>query len=439
MGMAVAEHLRSLGFWTLDRLRGGPVRRHLRDLERLRDDPRLVARRQTERLEKLLAHACETTPYYRQFSGATKLRDLPVLLKRTIRERHAEFFSSSYDRDSLLPRLTSGSYGTPLAFYITRDKFIRHQAEVIYHAQWVGYRLGARTAQTRARKPKGPVGLFMQNLVMMNPTHLTEEWLAEQRRLLRQQRVEMLVGYPSALAAIAAHCRAAGDTPSDFSLRVLIAMAEPLREDTREMIETTFGCPAYSRYATEECGVLAQECPGARQHHLNQATFVFEVLDRARDAPAAPGELGRVVVTDLWSQAMPLIRYDLGDLAVMEEQCACGWPGPVLTCIEGRAVETVYDTAGQGISPFAINARVKDLDNILQLQFVQHAPARYTMRLHTMPAFDQEGLLKERLLSLVGADAELSFEYVDEIPPLASGKRPYIVNEMESPPRAPAP
>jgi phenylacetate-CoA ligase len=185
--------------------------------------------------------------------------------------------------------------------------------------------------------------------------------------------------------------------------------------------------------------VLAQECPGAERHHLNQATFVFEALDRDRDAPAAPGQPGRIVVTDLWSQAMPLIRYDLGDLAVIEEQCSCGLPGPVFTRLEGRLVETIYDAAGHRLSPFAINSRVQDLDNIIQFQFAQLAPARYTMRLHTMPAFDQEELMKERLLSVVGSDAELSFEYVDEIPPLPSGKRPYVINEMEGPPPAQAP
>jgi phenylacetate-CoA ligase len=432
--MAVGERLRSLAFWTLDRLRGGPVAGHLADLARLRDDPSLVEQRQTERLRELLAHACATTPYYRQFSGATALSDFPVLQKRVIRDHHADFFSSSYRREALVPRKTSGSYGTPLSFYITRDKAFRHQAEVLHHALWAGYRMGARNAHTRTLSVKGRLQLFLQNQVIINPTHLTEEWLAEQRRLFRAQPIELLVGFSSALAALAAHCREAGDTPSDFALHALVTMGEPLREEARQVMEAAFGCPAYSRYTTEEFGVLAQECPGAQRHHLNRATFVFEVLDRERDAPVAPGELGRVVVTDLWSQAMPLIRYDLGDLAVMEPQCECGWPGPVFIRIEGRVIETIYSADGHRLSPFAINSRVQDLDNIIQLQFVQHAPTRYTMRLHAMPGFDQEELLKERLLSVVGSEAEVSFEYVDEIPPLPSGKRPYVVNEMGGPP-----
>jgi phenylacetate-CoA ligase len=81
---------------------------------------------------------------------------------------------------------------------------------------------------------------------------------------------------------------------------------------------------------------------------------------------------------------------------------------------------------------------VQDLDNIIQLQFVQHAPGRYTMRLHALPAFDQEELMRERLLGVVGSEAQLSVDYVDEIPPLSSGKRPYVVNEMDAPDRVQA-
>lgn len=431
--MALGERVRGVAFWGLDWLRRGPIASHFRELELLRDDPHLMRKRQAERLQNLLAHACATTPYYRQFSGATALSDFPVLQKRTIREHYDDFLSSCYRRESLVQRKTSGSYGSPLKFYITPDKAARHQAEVIYHALWAGYRIGARNAQTRTRQVKSCLRLWMQNQLIIDPTHLTGEWLSSQRDLLRSQRIDLLVGFPSAFAAIAGYCKAAGDAPSDFSLGAVIAIAEPLRNEARNVIETTFGCPVYSRYTTEEFGVLAQECPDAKQHHLNQATFVFELLDLDDDTPVSPGQPGRVVVTDLWSQAMPLIRYDLGDVAVMQERCACGWDRPVFTDIEGRLVEVIYDTAGNRLSPFAINSRIQDLDSVIQFQFVQHAPARYSIRLHAMPSFAQEEALTKRLLDVLGGDADLTVVYVDEIPPLRSGKRPFIINEMELP------
>ncbi|MBN1460091.1 MAG: hypothetical protein JXA57_11165, partial [Armatimonadetes bacterium] len=276
--MAVTERLRSVGFWTLDRLRGGPVARHLADLQLLQTDLPEVRRRQAARLEKLLAHACATTPYYRQFAGATQLSDFPVLQKRTIRERHAEFLSSSYDRKSLIKLWTSGSYGSPLDFYVTREKTARKRAELLYHALWAGYRLGSKSAKTSILRPKKPLQPLLHNQRLVNISRLTSEALEKGRQRLRRQPIEMLAGLPSACAALAAHCREAGDGPDDFSLRIAIMTAEPLREDARQVMESTFGCKVYSRFTTLESGVLGQECPGAQQHHLNLSSFVFEVL-----------------------------------------------------------------------------------------------------------------------------------------------------------------
>jgi phenylacetate-CoA ligase len=433
MRMTPGERARFVAFWALDRARGGRVRTHVRDLARLNDDPALLSERRAEQLRHLLSHACRTTAYYRQFSGADELSDFPVLQKKTIRERHADFLSSDYAPDSLIAKRTSGSYGTPLAFYFSPEKAVRHRAEVIYHTRWAGYEIGLKHAQTRTRSVKTPLYLWLQNQVIMNPTHLTEQWLAEQRHLLRTQKIKLMIGFPSAFRAIAVHCRAAGDAPEDFMLRAVIGIAEPLREEARREIETAFGCPAYSRYTTEEFGVLGQECPPAKQHHLNRASYVFELLRPDADEPAPPGQPGRVVVTDLWSHAMPLIRYDLGDMAVMAERCACGWDGPVFTQIEGRAVETVFDAVGDRVSPFAVNSAIQDLDGIIQFQFVQRAPARYTVRLVTLPSFAGEETIRNRLRPILGGEeAQLAFDYVPEIAPLPSGKRPIIVNQMQA-------
>ena len=325
--MSVGERARGLAYWTLDRVRGGRVAFHHQDLALQDGAPELLAERQTERLQDLLSHACRTTAYYAPFAGATELSQFPVLQKRFIRERHADFLSSAYPSDSLTTRTTSGSYGTPLAFYLTREKMLRHQAEIIYYARWAGYEVGCRHVQTRFMVIPSRLKLWMLNRVVMNPTSMTEEWLAAQREMLRTESIKFIVSFPSVLAGIASYCRTCGDTPDDYRLRGIIATAEQLSEDARSLIETTFGCPVLSRYTAEELGILAQECPTGKQHHLNGGSHVIEVLDRDRDVPAAPGEAGRVVVTDLWSHAMPLIRYELGDIAVMGERCACGWKG----------------------------------------------------------------------------------------------------------------
>lgn len=239
----------------------------------------------------------------------------------------------------------------------------------------------------------------------------------------------MFIGYASAIGALAEYCQAKGDSPHSFPLDAVITTAESQSDRTRATLRQVFDCPILSRYAAAELGVLAHECTRASRHHLNIASYVIEVLSLESDEPVSPSELGRVVVTDLFSHAMPLIRYDTGDLAILGDACPCGLPGQTLQRIEGRIIEEVVEVDGKRISPFAINRAIKVLEDVVQFQFVQKGDRFYELRLVTLPSFHQEEFVRCRLLEILGADAELEVRYVEQIPPLPSGKRPYIINE----------
>jgi phenylacetate-CoA ligase len=271
----------------------------------------------------------------------------------------------------------------------------------------------------------------MQNETAMNAGILDEAWLERQRQVLLHQGVEVFIGFPSVIGVLAEYCRGKGDGPHSFHLKAVITVAESLYERTRAIIRQVFGCLVLGRYSAGELGVLAHECSHADRYHLNIAGYDIEVLSLDSDRPVSLGELGRVVVTDPFSHAMPLIRYDTGDLAILGDACPCGLPGPTLQRLEGRIVEEIVGTDGQRISPFVIGNVVEDLEDggIVQYQFVQQGSKSYKLRLCTLPSFHQKELVRRRLLDILGADAELELSYVEQIPPLPSGKRPYIVNE----------
>jgi phenylacetate-CoA ligase len=423
--------IRRLAYWGLDLLKGSPVRRHVRELESAFRDPDATLALTQQRVRALIDHACRTTDYYRQFLGARELSEFPVLQKRTIRERYEEFLSSVCERSTLISVLTSGSYGTPLTFYLTREKKARQHAEVIYFLGWAGYKVGDKHGYISARrtKTKSKLTLFMQNEILMKPVFLDEEWLGNQRQILLQKRVRVIIGYPSVIGSLAEYCRAKGDGPHSFHLEAIITMAESLNDCSRATLRQVFGCPVLGRYSTAELGVLAHECTCMSRYHLNIASYVIELLSLDGDKPVAPGELGRVVVTDLFSQAMPLIRYDTGDLAVSGSACPCGLPGSTLQRVEGRSIEEIIGTGGQRISPFAIVAARGGVEDVAQYQFVQKGEKSYELRLCILPSFHWEELLRCRLLDILGVDADLKFSYVEQIPPLPSGKRSYIINE----------
>lgn len=93
-----------------------------------------------------------------------------------------------------------------------------------------------------------------------------------------------------------------------------------------------------------------------KKHHINVASYHIEILKEDSDEHVAPGEIGRVIVTDMYSHAMPLIRYDTGDLAYYSDQsCNCGLPTPILGSVEGRSLEMIIKPNGEKLAPFFVN------------------------------------------------------------------------------------
>ena len=432
IGAGLACRLR---FWGADLRRGSPIVRQLLDVRRSFADPDRGRSLAAIRLKRLLQHACSTTVHYREWAGRNELADFPVLQKRVIQADPEGFLSSAVDRRNLVTVSTSGSYGAPMRLHWVVETYIRRRAELLYFGSWLGFHVGARFAQITVH-PGGSARLRQLNGFLVDPSVINEEWLETTRRLLKENRVAFIVGYPSSVRPLADFCRARGDKPHDFNLRGVVASSEALIPGTREAITAAFGCPVVDRYGANELGILAQECRGDRSHHVNVAGHVVELLARDRDEAVRPGEIGRVVVTDLFSYAMPLIRYDTGDLAVgCAEPCPCGLPGPVLARIEGRTVEEIRDPAGNLVNPLAISSCPKDLAGIIQYQFVQRSPDGYLLRLQVISSFHEEGVLRERFQRLLGPQARIDVRYVEAIPPLALGKRPYILNELANPPR----
>ncbi len=412
-------------FWALDRLKGGPISKHLADLQEFFRNPRTPGHIRTECLQPLLSHAAATTRFYRDYQGAAKLFDFPVIEKATIKKDIDSFLSNEFQRAELVPVSTSGSYGTPFTFHVTHEKRSRQRAEVIFFNQWADYDVGVRHILFRARKKLGITAL-MQNEIVLNPTYLTREWFESVRAELLQKKVEFLIGNPSALAALAHICESHGDKPEDFALRSIVTYTEPLPDSVRERIASALGCRVAARYSAEELGVLAHQTLEEKPYFVNSASYVVELLDLNDDTPAAPGHAGRIVVTDYFSHALPLIRYDTGDLGVSNDT------GIVekLDRIEGRRIERIWSTSDVLVSPIWIDTVMRIQKGIVQYQFIQDGKSRYTLKLVTMPGFAGPEDLERQFREILGEDAEIRVDLCETIPPLPSGKRPFIINKF---------
>ena len=124
----------------------------------------------------------------------------------------------------------------------------------------------------------------------------------------------------------------------DTRLRTGILGAEPWTEKMRVRIEDWLGIKAYDIYGTSELsGPMFTECSEQNGFHVWSDLALVEIIDPKTEEPLEPGESGEVTITVLQKEALPMIRYRIGDIAVMDDGiCACGRTNPRIHRIQGR-------------------------------------------------------------------------------------------------------
>ncbi|MCD4806391.1 MAG: phenylacetate--CoA ligase [Methanococcoides sp.] len=125
----------------------------------------------------------------------------------------------------------------------------------------------------------------------------------------------------------------------DTDLRVGVFGAEPWSEEMRKRIEESAGIKAYDIFGTSELsGPLFTECREQKGIHIWADQFLVEVIDPDTGEPVPNGERGELVITTLVKEALPLIRYRIGDITVLNwDECECGRTHPRIMRVLGRA------------------------------------------------------------------------------------------------------
>lgn len=422
-------NIRNEAFWLLDSLTGGKTKKEYSEIKKLIENSNKSYF--DKLLYNILEHASETTDFYSDYKDFSSLNDFPVINKSILKNNYEMFLSKKFDKDDLINVKTSGSYGTPFTFLLSKQKKIRQRAEVIYFGEWANYKVGNKHAYIRANDNKSKLKLLMQNEIFMKTNKLDKSWLEKQRELLLDSNIKNLIGFPSAISAIAKFITDKGDNPKKFNIDGVITSGESLYDNQREIIEKTFDTICLSRYSTEELGVLAHECESEYNHHINEASYKVEVLKIDQDVPADTGEVGRIIVTDLFSHAMPLIRYETGDLGILGDRCECGLNTPILSSVEGRSLESIFTVTGDKLSPFFVNPIMKDFNKVIQFQFVQKGRINYELKIVGQLENNSLKKLRNKFIEVIGDNANLNIKFVDKIETLRSGKRAYVVNEYK--------
>lgn len=423
-------NLRQKIFWLSDSIKGNPVKRVLNNTQKLLDNSIPDSNSARSSLDYLLQHATASTHFYKGFNPLDGVGSFPVINKNIIRDHFDKFKSSKYDVSKCRKVSTSGSTGSPFSVYHNKEKFQKNIADNIYFSAKSNYQLGDFLVYVKIWSDtfsiKKKLDFHLKNMHPLSVFNLSDNEIKTFIEKLNKQSSEVcFIGYASCFEKICKYLDKLEENPITFKTKSIITISEALNDYTRNSVKQYFGTQPLSRYSNNENGIIAQQIEeGDLRFKINDSSYVVEIFDLNSDEKLDCGQRGRIVITDLYNWATPLIRYDTGDVGIMklDENNR-----PYFTEISGRVLDLLYDTKGN-LVPSHLSAKLCKYGQFKQFQLVQKDKKSYEVNLNTDKKVDEKQLVEE-YKSYFGADAEITINYVDDIPLLNSGKRREVFNE----------
>lgn len=452
--MTIRSYLIRKLLYPLDRLRTGDYAeiKYFNDFEKKQFWPmRDVRAEQLLQLKKILTHSYASCPFYQSRFKSLGLRptdlleleDLhrfPILTKRDIQENRDSIVSTQVEKSMLIKNQTGGSTGEPVSFFLDKNRLQSRTAATRRHDRWAGLNVGDKVALIWGApidRPKWSLKGYFRSCLFGAPLYLDTACLSSVKfnsfnNELKRFRPKIIQAYSKSLALFAQYLDE--NKISAYQPESIITSAEMLSSQDRILIERVFGAPVFNRYGCREVSLIASECNQHNGLHIMAEGLYIEILQG--DKLAQPGEVGRVIVTDLLNYAMPLIRYEIGDLAALDNSlCKCGRGLPRLKYIEGRSTEFIVGTDGRWVSGvFLATYLIAQRAQFGRLQLIQDNANQICIKIcqPLVKEICQQDFdfLAAETKKLLGSDMQVSFEVSNEIPQTVSGKFQYCCSKL---------
>jgi phenylacetate-CoA ligase len=406
---------------------------------------------QEQRLVDLLRHAAENVPYYGEMLNAyepftmERFREIPLLDKALMRANLDSLQSRDLNARDWYVNTSGGSTGEPVR--IVQDSDFKDWARAVKYQfdQWTGFELGQRKALLWGSERDLFVGKEtlrvrltrrLKNELWLNAFRMTPAQMSAQVRQLNEFRPVQVLAYAEALYQFARFIQHEG--LDVWSPQSILTSAGTLHPHMRETIEAVFRAPVFNRYGSREVGDIACECEQHDGLHISPLTQYVEVLG-ADGAPCSPGQVGEVVITSLVNYAMPLVRYRIGDMAVLAEgECRCGRKWPRLQRVTGRVSDVFRTAAGSMVHGEYFTHLFYYQDWVEKFQVIQEGVDLIRVLVvpkERRPVADvhrpvEQHEIASKIKVVMGQGCRVDFEFVDDIPPTSSGKYRYTISKV---------
>jgi len=397
---------------------------------------------QSRQLHKFLRYAIDNATYYSQnniyLEGAEAISldcmgKLPIIAKTVVRDSWDAFQCSGRKKRYYVR--TTGSTGAPLRVALDSAAYQRE-----YAYRW-------RFMAIANARPKDKIAYFngnnivapiedqsppyhiidkYDNSIYFSVYHMSEASIGHYVEAFNRFAPKYVKGYPSAIYEFVRMSKSVGREL--VSPEAVFTASETLLPHQRKEIESYMETDVYEWYGQAETTANMHQCK-YRNFHVKEGYGLLEILSEENE-PVGPGKMGRAVATGWGNHAMPLIRYDTGDIMRLasDQICPCGLSGRIVDYIDGRKEDVLITPSGRVIG--RLNFIFNDIDYLHESQIVQID--RDTVLIKVVLDSEMTVLMSEDIIN--AANKYLANEFRIEIDPVEKisrgrgGKIKYVVN-----------
>ncbi|MFZ6020887.1 MAG: hypothetical protein ACOYXO_14870 [Chloroflexota bacterium] len=400
------------------------------------------------RLIKLLYHAKCYVPYYAEIiqkmgdsfyqDPFSYLANFPILTKNILRNQFDRITSTNLPQRKWKLNTSGGSTGEPVCVVQDAEFQTTSRAISLLFSKIIGKELGEpevylwgseRDIQQGSQKWTAVLSNHITNTEFINAFRMSPSTLMKFAEVIRKNRLSLIVAYAESIyeAALFFEQNQIKVPPP----KAIITSAGTLFPYMRQKIKQVFQCEVYNHYGSRETGAIACELPNQNGLWVAPWGNYLEIVDEALK-PVIEETRGEILITCLSNFAMPLIRYQIGDVGTLKNPSG-NHATQTLLSLDGRINQLFQLSDGTMINPGYFEFLLYFKKWIRKFQVIQKDYSTLIFRFvsnDNLPHEEDLEEIQQKTRAFMGLDCQVIFEFVDELPPSPSGKFLYMYSEI---------
>lgn len=309
--------------------------------------------------QEIVDYHLKNNSSYQKLVGKTTFNnwnDLPIMTKKDFQKPLIERLSTGFLLKNVYVNKTSGSSGDPFIF--AKDKFshVLTWAIIINRFGWHGIDFNSSYQARFYGIPLDFIGNtkelikdFFSNRFRFPIFDLSDKVLEKFLKKFETKKFDYINGYTSSIVLFAKFLQQKNLVLQDIcpTLKVCVVTSEMLFDEDKILLEKQFGIPVVNEYGASELDLIAFQSRSVGtdgEWQVNSETLFVEILDDNNNV-LPYGAAGRIVITSLYNKAHPFIRYDIGDIGILDTKSTP--KKPILQQLIGRTNDVALLPSGK--------------------------------------------------------------------------------------------